>query len=649
MNILERWLSCLNKSLSQKYWGLLLRPLTSWSDALIKISGSNACKRIINRRRKHSLACSAEVFEERVLLSAPTFDLSSYSFTVAESGNGMEVTAGTTTASDPDGDMLSFSVTSGDPSNQFSFDMDGNLTAWGGLDYETTNSYNLTVEVSDGSGTDTATVFVTVTDIAEAPVFDFSVYSFSVAESGNGMEVTVGTPTASDPQGDMLSYSIIGGDPNGEFSFDMDGNLSAPSGLDYESTNSYNLTLEVSDGSETDTATVLVTVTDIAEAPVFDFSVYSFSVAESGNGMEVTVGTPNASDPQGDMLSYSINGGDPNGEFSFDMDGNLSAPGGLDYESTNSYNLTLEVTDGSETDTATVLVTVTDIAEAPVFDFSVYSFSVAESSNGMEITLGTISASDPQGDMLSYSVIGGDPNGHFSFDMNGNLIAPGGLDFETTNSYLLTVEVSDGLETDIANVVVAVTDIAEAPVFDSNSYSYTVAENSDGTEIIIGTPTATDPQGDMLTYTIISGNSNGQLAFDMDGNLVAPSGLDFETDSSYSLVIEVSDGFETDTATVLITVTNVPEPPLVTSFYYQLVNAATNEWKFTGTVIDPDGTGGQTVVFGGILTGHTATVGTSALFSLTVIMDPNDIGPISVKAIDSTGLESNLFEDYFIQ
>ena len=100
----------------------------------------------------------------------------------------------------------------------------------------------------------------------------------------NGTEVAVGTPTATDAQGDSLTYSVVGGDPSGLFYFDSQGTLMAAPGLDYESYTSHTLTIEVSDGYEVDTATVTVNVTDVVEpptAPEFASNTFTYSVAEN--------------------------------------------------------------------------------------------------------------------------------------------------------------------------------------------------------------------------------------------------------------------------------------------------------------------------------------------------------------------------------
>ena len=82
---------------------------------------------------------------------------------------------GTVTATDEDADdTLTYSITEGNTGSVFAIDGEtGAITVAGALDYETEESYTLTVQASDGhptmEGTDTATVTVTVTDVAEDP------------------------------------------------------------------------------------------------------------------------------------------------------------------------------------------------------------------------------------------------------------------------------------------------------------------------------------------------------------------------------------------------------------------------------------------------------------------------------------------------
>ena len=75
------------------------------------------------------------------------------------------------TATDPDaGPTLTYAITAGNGAGKFGINPStGQLTVAGALDFETTNTYALTVQVSDGALTGTATVTVSVTNVNEAP------------------------------------------------------------------------------------------------------------------------------------------------------------------------------------------------------------------------------------------------------------------------------------------------------------------------------------------------------------------------------------------------------------------------------------------------------------------------------------------------
>lgn len=84
----------------------------------------------------------------------------------------------------------------------------------GPLDYETTNSYNLVVQVSDG-GTPTprlnsATLTVTVSNADDNdPVCSSSPYSFTIAE-GSASGTPVGTVTCTDADNPTFTYALVG-------------------------------------------------------------------------------------------------------------------------------------------------------------------------------------------------------------------------------------------------------------------------------------------------------------------------------------------------------------------------------------------------------------------------------------------------------
>ena len=90
-------------------------------------------------------------------------------------------------------------------------------------------------------------------------------------------------------------------------------------------------------------------------------------------------------------------------------------------------------------------------------------------------------------------------------------------------------------------VVVNYTLIGAAPVFGSATYTGTVNENTAADTTVSGiTISATDGDGDAITYSIIS--SSGPFKLKTDGTKVLTNGLtiDYETTNAYTLTIQAA-------------------------------------------------------------------------------------------------------------
>ena len=178
-------------------------------------------------------------------------------------------------------------------------------------------------------------------------------------------------------------------------------------------------------------------------------------------------------DPEDGTITYGIEAGDPDGLFAIDPGtGALSYRGaGEDYESGPSgYELTVRASDGSLHSDVTVTVNVTDVQEAPAFGQDSYEFDLAENADGatLGLSLGRVTATDPENSTIVYSIEAGDPGGLFAIDpATGALSYRGtGEDYESgTTSYDLTVRASDPVLHSDVTVTINVTDVADAEEF----------------------------------------------------------------------------------------------------------------------------------------------------------------------------------------
>jgi RHS repeat-associated protein len=145
-------------------------------------------------------------------------------------------------------------------------------------------------------------------------------------------------------------------------------------------------------------------------------------------------------------------------------------------------------------------------------------FSLNENS-ALNAPVGTLTATDPDvGDLPTYTITGGNASGAFAISPTSGAITVAkvsALDFETTPSFSLTVQVTDHLgASDTANVVINLNDVNETPVITSGQ-AFTVLGNAIAGSAF-GTITATDPDtsgpNSSKSFSITSGNTTGAFA-----------------------------------------------------------------------------------------------------------------------------------------
>ncbi len=168
---------------------------------------------------------------------------------------------------------------------------------------------------SDGEFSSSSTASLDVTPVNDAPVIDDQ--SFSIAEESVA-GAAVGDVVASDVDNANLIYTITAGNEAGLFAIDMNtGAITLAQTVDDSEVGSYGLTVDVSDGDKTATATITIDVTPVNDAPVI--SDQGLSIAEE-NLAGAAVGTMVATDVDSTGLTYAITAGNDAGLFAIDVD-----------------------------------------------------------------------------------------------------------------------------------------------------------------------------------------------------------------------------------------------------------------------------------------------------------------------------------------
>ena len=258
----------------------------------------------------------------------------------------------------------------------------------------------------------------------------------------------------------------------------------------------------------------------IAENAMLGAEVYDVNNADGDDS--------DADDADGQALQYSITAGNTDNAFAINQGTGVitvADPSQLDFETTVSYTLTVEASDGTATETATITVNVSNIDEiSPVINDA--TVSIAENAMlGAEVydvnnADGDDSdADDADGQALQYSIAAGNTGNAFAINQGTGVITvadPSQLDFETTVSYTLIVEASDGTADSIQMVTVNITDENEDPTISNTIPSQVLADEP--ITINLADFSATQ-MAISLSYTVASDNENIVTAMIADSTL----------------------------------------------------------------------------------------------------------------------------------
>ena len=576
------------------------------------------------------------------------------SFSVSENA----ITVTTVTAIDPNGDELIFSISGGVDQALFTINSTGQLSFLESPDFETPidanddNIYEVEVTVDDGHfSKDSQEIQITVSNLNEIPQISAP---DSVTISENSLAVT--NISGTDPDGDILEFSLSGGDDQLKFTITPAGQLSFKIAPDFDSKNDFNADniyeIEVTvddDNGGTDSKIILITVSNINEKPVI---LSSASISTPENEKDVLIIT--AVDPEGDTLTYSLTGGsdessfniDPSGQLSFVEAPNFEAPGDTNLD--NIYEVEVTIDDGHGlTDTQTILVTVVGNNESPKIVSSATN-SVAENT----LAVHTVVATDAENDELTYTLTGGSDHSKFTINSLGQLHFVVITDYENPvdanndNIYVVEVTVDDGHGlTDTQTISVTVTGVNESPQIVSSTTN-SVLENTLAAHTVV----ATDAENDVLIYTIVGGSDHSKFTINSLGQLRFVVPMDYENpidsnhDNIYLVEISVRDSQGGVSFQALsVTVTDDNESPVLPAF--SLVTIPENTKAITTvTATDPENDRITFSLAGGVdnsLFTINSTGGISFIsapdFEIPTDSDSNNIYEVEIIAFDSRG------------
>ena len=602
----------------------------------------------------------------------PEVTSGSSAFTISEN---QDLTGAVYSGFDPEGGAVTSWSVGGRDGSDFTITQEGLLTFRNLPDYERPadsnrdNVYELEVRPYDGSYYGSFAVTVTVNDVNEPPTITTTSSSATGLRQNENATSRLYTYRATDPEDGTIAWSVGGADgrffaidERGQFSFDEaqppDYEQPGDSGGD----NVYDATVRAQDpGGITAELAIAVAVTPVNEGPEVTSGSSAFTISEN---QDLTGAVYSGFDPEGGAVTSWSVGGRDGSDFTITQEGLLTFRNLPDYERPadsnrdNVYELEVRPYDGSYYGSFAVTVTVNDVNEPPTITTTSSSATGLRQNENATSRLYTYRATDPEDGTIAWSVGGADgrffaidERGQFSFDeaQPPDYEQPG--DSGGDNVYEATIQArDDGGNTAFLAVAVTVTAVNEGPEV-SGSSSFTISENQGLSGAVYS---ATDPEGAYVTRWSVGGRDGGDFFITQGGTLYFRSPPDYERpadsnqDNVYEVSVQPSDGRNTGSYLVTVTVTDVNEPPEIrsgsTTYFTQAENRTARLYAYSAT--DPEG--GTVIWSMGGTDGNLFTIDERGQFSFREDSPPDFDNPEDVGGdnfyyvtIQATDPESN--------
>lgn len=479
---------------------------------------------------------------------------------VLDPGNTLSIAAPGILAndSDVDGDSLTITLLEDVNNGTLNLNQDGSFLFTPNAGFVGTDEF--TYRVFDGIDYADSTVDLTVTGVNATPPAeprvrnDFYNVDHSSTLSLSAYEGVLANDT--DLQNDNLTVQLLMAPAHGTLTLNADGSFDyTPSpavGATPAFTGIDSFSYIVTDGTNQTNGTAEINVRN--RAPVVSNSTFA---VQQGQSIPSDIGTLNefANDADGDSLSFELMGSTANGSLSLNPDGTFEYIPNTGYSGVDSFSYRVSDSVGNS-EVATVSLDVSnERPSAYQLEFNTqHDSAYADTGNGV-----LYSAFDPDGDSLTASLAAAPQNGTAVVNSDGTFTYTPEPGFSGTDEFRFVVNdgVADSYE---SRVVIHVNN--ESPVVQPTT---AFATHTGSTAVRLP---ATDPDGDTVTFELVSTPSNGTLTYDQlinDGSNGQP--ITFSGNATWtpatgyvgtdSFQYRATDGLGySETATVSLTSTN---------------------------------------------------------------------------------------------
>ncbi|WKN43122.1 BspA family leucine-rich repeat surface protein [Tunicatimonas pelagia] len=393
---------------------------------------------------------------------------------------------------------------------------------------------------------------------AQVTISDFTK---TIAENPT-VGTSLGNLSATTNQGTLI-YSLSNQNPTGALAVDsLTGELTVANAslFDFETNQTLTATSTASVGTVSQPSTVTITLTDVDES-VDAVSVADFALTLDENPISGQLLGQVATTSASGTVSFALASQTPAGAMAINSStGELSVADSIqfDYETNPTLSAQVVATVGTASDTAQVTIILNDVDESTVTADDLAVTINENPSNGQ--SLGKINTTNASG-AVTFSFAAQNPAGTFALnDSTGELTVADSakFDFETNPTLTAQIIATVGTATDTAQVTITLNDVDETMITATN-FSVTMDENPTNGQVL-GTVQASSPM--TLSFSLTSQTPAGAMAINATtGELTVAqaSAFDYETNQTLTANFEVTNGPNTETGTITITLNDVNE------------------------------------------------------------------------------------------
>ncbi|MFW9884137.1 MAG: Ig-like domain-containing protein, partial [Candidatus Thorarchaeota archaeon] len=414
-------------------------------------------------------------------------------------------------------------------------------------------TYN--IGTTGSSQTDLAYVYITVNSVEDAPVAVDDAYP--IDEDGV-LQVDAASGVLAndyDGDGDSLTLQLISNPSHGSLLLNPDGSFTYTPDPNWNGMDLF--IYEISDGDQTDTATVAITVSPVDDPPV---AVDDYVTTDEDTPITIDV-LANDYDIEGDsfdLIGYGWNSAEPRGELT------LVDVGGIpmirytpdsNWHGSAWFTYNIGTTGSTETDLAYVYITVNPVNDPPV---AVDDYATTDEDTPMSISV-LANDWDLDSDSISIVSVTQPLHGMTVDNGDGTVTYHPDLNYYGADSFTYTITDSNG-GTDTGTVGITVVPVNDFPVGVDDEY--TIDED---TPLILYAPGLLandyDVDGDTITLVVVTVPSHGSGSIGADGSFSYTPDADwYGTDG---MTYQVFDGTDySGIVTVTITVDPVNDAPV---------------------------------------------------------------------------------------